>query len=253
MTEPSNKTRVVIVDDDIPSIDLLRRALSRHPEVEVCAVATNLEQGTELIAEYAPDLLFLDMAFPDASGLEWYEDANIPANTHVVFYTCYQRYIHDALSLKVFDFLLKPFDEGELDIILNRLSAMRRQNSLRPQAPPPHNSGTRALAITSITNSRIIVTPGEIVYFRYLSDRKLWECVLANMKRFILKRQTNADVILKYGDDFVRTHKRFIINIRYLGIISGEDCELLPPFDGITEIKISKSYRRDLMDRFYDI
>ena len=51
----------------------------------------------------------------------------------------------------------------------------------------------------------------------------------------------------------MRTHKQYIVNVRYVGIINGNDCMLLPPLDNITEIKISKTYRRELMDRFYDI
>ena len=113
--------------------------------------------------------------------------------------------------------------------------------------------GSRLLSITSVTNSKVIVNPSDIVYFRYLAERKIWECVFYSLKRIILKRQTTAETILGFGPDFVRTHKHFIVNVRYIGIINGNDCILLPPLDNITEIKISKTYRRELMDRFYDI
>lgn len=252
MNTTARKIKAVIVDDDIPSVEILSRALKTYPEVELCATASNLSDGTRIVHETKPDLLFLDMAFPNANGLDWYESTELPANTRVVFYTCYQRYIHDALSMKAFDFLLKPFDPAELGVILRRLGSMDEQQSVVRHSG--HSDGhNRPIAITSVINSKIIVNPQEIVYFRYISDRKLWECVFSNMKRFILKRQTTAETILGYGSEFVRTHKRFIVNIRYVGLISGEDCRLLPPLDTIDEIKISKSYRRDLMDRFYDI
>lgn len=252
MNTTARKIKAVIVDDDISSVEILSRALEAHPEVELCATASSLSEGTRIVREIKPDLLFLDMAFPDSNGLEWYENTDLPANTRVVFYTCYQRYIHDALSMKAFDFLLKPFDPAELGVILRRLDSTNKEQNVVHHAD--HAGGhNRPIAITSVINSKIIVNPHEIVYFRYISDRKLWECVFTNMKRFILKRQTTAETILGYGPEFVRTHKRFIVNIRYVGLISGEDCRLLPPLDSIDEIKISKSYRRDLMDRFYDI
>ncbi len=253
-TTTAKKFRAVIVDDDIPSVEILSRALQAYPEVELCGTASNLADGTRLVRETQPDLLFLDMAFPDSNGLDWYENSDLPANTRVVFYTCYQRYIHDALSMKVFDFLLKPFDPSELGVIIRRLSSEEEtRNSGNRQAVHSGSNGNKPIAITSVINSKIIVNPQEIVYFRYISERKLWECVFSNMKRFILKRQTTAETILGYGSEFVRTHKRFIVNIRYVGLISGEDVRLLPPLDAIDEIKISKSYRRELMDRFYDI
>lgn len=260
----TSKTRVVIIDDDLPSAQLLVKALSERDDIMLCGVAENLEKGEELVKLHAPDLLFLDMEFPDSNGLDWYEKADIPANTRVVFHTCYTRYIHDALSLRVFDFLLKPFDPAELDVILRRFKSIpsdtgNREAAFELASRPVERvaagsvSSGKPLAITSVINSKIIVNPADIVYFRYISDRKIWECVFSNLKRIILKRQTTAETILGYGSDFVRTHKHFIVNMRYVGIISGNDCILLPPLDSITEIKISKSYRRDLMDRFYDI
>ena len=261
MSQP--KYKVVIIDDDMPSMRLLESALSKRDDINLCGTATTLAEGERIVAQHAPDLLFLDMEFPDSNGLEWFEQASLPANTRVVFHTCYRRYIHDALSLKVFDFLLKPFDPTDLDVIMRRMKAETHPVSAHTTGIPLPVAGDsaggymggsmRPIAITSVINSKIIVNPAEIVYFRYLSERKIWECVFSNLKRIILKRQTTAETILGYGPDFVRTHKHFIVNMRYVGIISGNDCILLPPLDSITEIKISKSYRRELMDRFYDI
>lgn len=254
------RIKAIIIDDDLPSIRLLAEELKRRTGIELCGCAETLQEGERLIAKHHPDVIFLDMKFPEGNGLTWYEETELPENTQVVFHTCYQRYIHDALSLRVFDFLLKPFEASELDVIIKRLESIpnnKSQSKLQSlDTPNPHpegSNGSRLLSITSVTNSKVIVNPSEIVYFRYLSDRKIWECVFYSLKRIILKRQTTAETILGYGKDFVRTHKHFIVNVRYIGIINGNDCILLPPLDNITEIKISKTYRRELLDRFYDI
>lgn len=256
----SPKIKVAIIDDDLPSMQLLYDELSRRNDVVLCGTADNLAEGRRLVAHHKPDLLFLDMEFPEGNGLGWYEETKLPTNTKVVFHTCYQRYIHDALSLRVFDFLLKPFDATELDVILHRYRNLPKNikglnesyNNIAVANSASHTSN-RLLSITSVINAKVIVNPADIVYFRYISERKIWECVFSNLKRIILKRQTTAEIILGYGPDFVRTHKQYIVDVRYVGIINGNDCILLPPLDNITEIKISKSYRRELMDRFYDI
>ena len=262
MTNNKNfsKIKAIIIDDDLPSIKLLSDELIKRKDIELCARAETLQDGEKLIAKHRPDLLFLDMNFSEGNGLSWYEDTTLPENTKVVFHTCYQRYIHDALSLRVFDFLLKPFEASELDVIIKRFRNLQNDSGEESnkliEAPanlPPSHNGSRLLSITSVTNSKVIVNPADIVYFRYLSERKIWECVFYSLKRIILKRQTTAETILGFGPDFVRTHKHFIVNVRYIGIINGNDCILLPPLDNITEIKISKTYRRELMDRFYDI
>lgn len=254
------KKKALIIDDDLPSIMLLAEELNRRDDIELCATAETLLEGEQLIYQHKPDVVFLDMKFPEGNGLAWYEEAELPENTRVVFHTCYQRYIHDALSLKVFDFLLKPFEASELDVVIKRLKSLPSENARTQiqslETPNFHSGssrGSRLISITSVTNSKVIVNPSEIVYFRYISERKIWECVFYSLKRIILKKQTTAETILGYGPDFVRTHKHFIVNVRYIGIINGNDCILLPPLDNITEIKISKTYRRELMDRFYDI
>ena len=259
MTKPKDihKIKAVIIDDDLPSIELLADALSRRKDIELCGTAESLKEGERIIAETHPDILFLDMKFPEGSGLSWYESTILPENTKVVFHTCYHRYIHDALSLRVFDFLLKPFDPSELDVVLTRMrnqhgSASKPASDILPSQTIACGS-PRLISITSVTSSKVIVNPSDIVYFRYMSERKIWECVFYNLKRIILKRQTTAETILGYGPDFVRTHKHYIVNVRYVGIINSNDCILLPPLDNITEIKISRTFRRELMDRFYDI
>lgn len=261
MTDHNKKSiTAVIIDDDLPSIRLLAEELSKRGDIQLCATAESLNEGEKIIARYQPDLIFLDMKFPEGNGLTWYENTALPEHSKVVFHTCYQRYIHDALSLQVFDFLLKPFDPSELDVIIKRYHALDRpqhancyQVGMHQASIANQSNAPRLISITSVTNSKIIVNPADIVYFRYMSERKIWECVFYNLKRIILKRQTTAETILGYGPDFVRTHKQYIVNVRYVGIINGNDCVLLPPLDNIGEIKISKTYRRDLMDRFYDI
>lgn len=109
------------------------------------------------------------------------------------------------------------------------------------------------ISVTSVTNDRIILFPKDIVFFRYDAGRKLWTAVLATMKHIVLKKNTKAETILNYGRQFVRTHKGYIVNIGYVAMISNNTCHLLPPYDKITDIKISKSFRTQLFNSFYDL
>lgn len=254
--------RVAIVDDDVAAVHVLANALRQYGErVEIVGTATDLDSARAMIREVVPDMVFLDIEFPeeDESGLDL---VNLPeemgADIDVVFYTSYSRYLIQALRMQAFDFLLKPIDEEELSIIINRYF-------LRRDTPPRHTAfygaipslqerrDTKAISITTVTNDRIIVAPSNILFFKFDSDRKLWEVVLHDLQRFILKRHTTSDIILSYGPDFIRTHQSYIVNVAYLGMITPTQCTLLPPYTDITEIKISKSFRRQLLDRFYDL
>ncbi len=93
----NKKIKALIIDDDLPSIHLLSEELNRRKDIELCGCAETLQEGERLIAKHQPDLIFLDMQFPEGSGLTWYEETDLPENSKGVCHTCYQRYIHDAL------------------------------------------------------------------------------------------------------------------------------------------------------------
>lgn len=247
--------KTLIVDDDRPSITILSEGLSAYPDIRIVGTATTLEEGRMMIERERPDLLFLDVEFPGSDALALTDALQDYPGLKIVYYSSYRKYLLNALRMKVFDFLLKPFDAEDLDLILcrYRLDQTRSLRKKMPEAAVAVTDNSKPIAVTTVTNDKIIISPNNIVYFRYDNQRKLWEAVLNNLERFILKRNTNADVILNYGPNFVRTHKSYILNTAYLGVVTHSECRLLPPLDNISEIKISKNYRRDLLDRFYDI
>ena len=248
---------VIIIDDDLPSVEVLCDALATYPEVKILAKCPDLEAGRKEIERHTPDLVFLDIEFPGGvSGLDLFEDGMTYPGVRFVFYTVYSKYIHEALKLRTFDYLLKPFDPEEIGLILERFRIEDRLPGITASEVSrsfPLRSTSKQIAITTLTNDRVIVSPGSILFFKYDSGRKIWEVILTSLQRYMLKRHTTAELILSYGSDFVRTHKSYIVNIAYVGLITGNECRLLPPFNDITEIKISKNFKRPLLDRFYDI
>ena len=56
--------------------------------------------------------------------------------------------------------------------------------------------------------------------------------------------------ITQYSSSFVQIHQSYIINIDYLMIIKDSKCMLYPPFDKVTELLVSRKYKKELQDRF---
>lgn len=258
MLPSEQQVKVMIVDDELAAVDILKKGLKDYPWVEVCATASCCDEALSLIETHRPDLLFLDIELNEDSGLDVLRGLRLQESLgmKVVFYSSYRRYLLQAIRLDAFDFLLKPYDPDELSLIMNRyrmcMGTLQHENAELEMALKAAKDA-RALSITTITNDKLIIAPHKIVLFKYDSERKLWEVVLNDFKRIILKRHTKAETILNFGTDFIRTHKTYIINITYLGIISSSECQLIPPYDRIEEVKISKSYKRQLLERFYDL
>ena len=66
------KLRAIIVDDEAHARENLDMMLKDHcPEVEVVALARNPKNAHELLEEYQPDLVFLDIMMPGENGFSF--------------------------------------------------------------------------------------------------------------------------------------------------------------------------------------
>ena len=122
MMNAEDKYKVVIVDDERTAIDALRRELGAYQELEIKGTANNGAKGKKMIMELRPDLLFLDVELPDVLGLNLLSEMRdeVLWDMKVVFYTSYDKYLLQALRESAFDFLLKPFETGDLRVVIER-------------------------------------------------------------------------------------------------------------------------------------
>lgn len=244
--------RVVIVDDDDVSLENLDFSLRKDTRFQVEGVARNGKQGKKVITKVRPDLLFLDVEMPDMTGMELLQDIrdSIFWNMKVVFYTAYDKYMIQAIRESAFDYLLKPFEEQDLQDILERFIRQKEADSrIVPYAGTPLHAGQTFIVFTP-TNDMRALRPAEIGFFRYCSERKQWEVILSQQPPLVLRRGMTAEQIIQYSPCFVQIHQSYIINIDYLMIIKDRKCLLYPPFDKVDELLVSKKYKKELQDRF---
>ena len=240
--------RVVIVDDDDVSLENLDFSLRKDTRFQVEGVARNGKQGKKVITKVRPDLLFLDVEMPDMTGMELLQDIrdSISWNMKVVFYTAYDKYMIQAIRESAFDYLLKPFEEQDLQDILERFVRQKEADSrIVPYAGTPLHAGQTFIVFTP-TNDMRALRPAEIGFFRYCSERKQWEVILSQQPPLVLRRGMTAEQIIQYSPCFVQIHQSYIINIDYLMIIKDSKCLLYPPFDKVDELLVSKKYKKEL-------
>ena len=247
-------TKVVIIDDDKSSITVLANELKVYQDVVVVATASDSYDGEQVILKHKPQLIFLDIELPCISGLEFLATlhSKIDWDINIIFYTSYDKYMLQAFRMEAFDFLLKPINKDDLLLVMNRYY-LNRKNAQPSLLSSIHYPIEKPLLLTTVVNDKIILRPQNIGYFRYNSERKLWEIVLDDFRHVILKHNTTANVILNYGTEFIQIHKTYIININYLSMIQENACIMLYPFNTVTELKVSKIYRKKLFENFYNL
>lgn len=246
--------RTYIVDDDAGAAALLRRQLQDY-SVDIVGVAADADQATlDEISLQNPDLLFLDVELPSMSGLDFYTQLRplVKPKMKVVFYTGYDKYMLEALRREAFDYLLKPASKQELAKIMlryyeNRLSQMQSARDKREDTQPPN------VMIVNAINEHTVLRFQDIAFFRFDGERRLWEVVTTNDTCQSLRHRTTADVILAYSKDFVQIHKHYIVNVNKICRVSDSQIILAEPLSHITELKISKNFRHNLMSTFYNM
>lgn len=112
--------RALVIDDEPVARREMRHLLKVHPEIEVVGEADNAVTALNLIAKLKPDLLFLDIQMPGASGFDLL--AAIPAPVpHIIFCTAYDVHALRAFEVNATDYLLKPVNPARLSQALLRL------------------------------------------------------------------------------------------------------------------------------------
>ena len=250
----NNKFTVAIIDDESTCIDYLRRSLNDYSELLIVGTAKNCVKGKELILEQRPDLLFLDVQLPEQNGFELlnelHEDIIWPM--HVIFYTAFENYILDALRVSAFDYLLKPYDPEELRSVLNRFFKhiiKQKTENLFHNSIYQLNRSDHTYLIATITGYQKLRLD-QIGYFEYQKKKKQWLVVLTDLTRLQLKRNTKAEEIINYSPNFIQINQSQIINLDYLSNIDDKICQLLPPFHKENSLVISRTFLKELQEKY---
>lgn len=125
--------KLLIADDE----SIIRKGLKKVIDwqklnIEVVGEAEDGEVALNLIEKLKPDIILLDICMPFLNGLELIKKIkDIDKNFIIIIVTGYDefKYTHEALKLKVFDYLLKPINKEDLNnIILKALQELNKDN-----------------------------------------------------------------------------------------------------------------------------
>ncbi len=101
------KIKCLLVDDEIPAIQILEKYASMIEQLEVVASCDNALKAFDILKEEKVDLLFLDINMPVISGIDFIKALKNPPT--IIFTTAYREYAIESYEMDVLDYLLKPF------------------------------------------------------------------------------------------------------------------------------------------------
>ncbi len=139
----------VIVDDEQLAREELKYLLGSTGNVEILAEGTNGIEAVELIEEYQPDVVFLDVQMPGLDGFavlkQLIEHRDVQRLPHIVFATAYDQYAVRAFDVNAVDYVLKPFDRNRILQAVERTRArlLEAQDSGATFAGPTESTSAK--------------------------------------------------------------------------------------------------------------
>lgn len=128
--------RVLIADDEPKIRKGLRNSLNwEELDAEIVGEAEDGEIALEMVRNTKPDILLLDICMPFINGLQLIERLKEEYNDCIIIVITGHdefSYAHNALRLRVFDYVLKPVSKDQLYSVVTKavheISTIRRQN-----------------------------------------------------------------------------------------------------------------------------
>jgi two-component system, OmpR family, response regulator MprA len=198
--------RILIADDDRAVRDALRRALTLGG-YEV-ALAEGGRQTLEAVASAAPDAIVLDIGMPDVDGLEVCRRLRRAGDRVPILMLTARDAVADrieGLDAGADDYLVKPFDVGELRARLRAL--LRRSNG----AGEP---GALCFAELRLDEARHGVAVGDDGFAELTrTEYQLLELLMLNPRR-VLSHSTIYDRV--WGYDFGPASNALRVYVGYL-------------------------------------
>ena len=239
--------RILIVDDEpLGRRSVAREVIALFPDARVMEARDGFE-ALELVRDFVPDLLFLDVDMPELSGLDVLRQLAEP-RPKVVFVTAFEHFALGAFEANACDFIVKPFsserfaraatrarDELDADARLRSLEQSLRSSG-RYLTRLALRLGTR-VDVVALADVGCLLSKGHYTYLYAAGREYLSELTLVHLEE-------RLDPAL-----FGRVHRNALVNFtRVTRLDDGET--LVAELDDGMRVPVSRRHRRDVLERY---
>ncbi len=220
--------KCLIIDDEPLSRNVLKTFTSDHPDLALVGECKDAFEAMEVLSKESVDLLFLDINMPKLSGVSFYK--SLDQKPQVIFTTAYPEFAVEGFELNAVDYLMKP-------IAFERfVQAIQKVKEKLGQAPKEEVVQDFILLKA---DKKIYRTPfNDILYCEALGD---YVKVHLTSKTLIITTTLKGILADLPADQFMRTHKSYIINKTKFEYIEGNQIKI-----GEHMVSIGQSYREEV-------
>ena len=201
--------KIVVVEDSRLAREGLVRMLGEFPELEVVGQADHPDSALALIRETRPEVIFLDIHMPGATGFDLL--AMLDYTPRIVFTTAYSEYAIRSFDFNTVDYLLKPISRERLAVAVDKLAG-------------PDEAASEVRTPLAI-DSKIFVKDGERCHLvtlgsiHYIESCKNYVQIFFGKERAYVKKSLNSIEERLPPSHFFRANRQCIINLQEIGSI----------------------------------
>jgi len=207
--------KVLVVDDEPPARARLAQLLAdcaRQIALTQVGEADGGVAALEAVARLQPDVVLLDIAMPDMSGIEvarhLTQSQSPPA---IIFVTAYDEHALKAFEVQAVDYLLKPVRADRLQAALQRAQRVLPREA-RFDALARSLGAARSQLSVSERGRLVLVPVDDIVYLR----AELKYVTIRTVAREYLTEESLTALESEFGDRFVRIHRNSLVARRFI-------------------------------------
>lgn len=208
----------ILIDDERSCLQNLQGKIVEYcPELRIMAIVEKPAEAIQLISQYKPDVIFLDIEMPYMNGFRMLNELK-DYKGEIIFTTAYSNYTIEAIRFSAFDYLMKPVVIEDLQAAVQRLTrrlAIRTKDRL--------DVLREALTRAHSHDDRIAVPTGDGLELIQIKEMVRIESS-ANYSRIFLHsgRSLLVTRLLKEFEEmlrpyrFYRVHNIHLINLDYV-------------------------------------
>lgn len=208
--------KVVIIDDEPLARSMVSEYLQQYQEVNVVQECGDGFEGLKAIQQQQPDLVFLDIQMPKINGIEMLELLEQPPA--VIFTTAFDAYAIKAFDIHAIDYLLKPFSKVRFDQAMQKWMEQYKTGTGQEQVKKmleevPASPAYQHRIVVKVGGKIRIIPVHDIQYLEAADDY----VKINTAEGYFLKTKTmNYFEQSMDPQQFVRTHRAFIVNVQLI-------------------------------------
>lgn len=246
------RIKAIIVDDERSSRSVLRKLLeTEFDSVVIVAEASNADEAYDMIKIHQPDLIFLDIQMPKASGFSLLRRFDsIPFE--IIFVTSFDNYAINAIKFSALDYLLKPVEIPDLANAVNKAISVieRNQNRNLHVINLIHNLDSE------VVDKKIAVHQGDKVKFVNKSnivyieaDRRYSHIYTDSGECFITAKYLKEyEDFLGEQSGFIKINKSQLINVAHIQEYAKGDPFIITLL-GMKQFEVSRRRKAEILEK----